>query len=300
MSVTYPTHMTNAHAEWLSSDDADHVTKSMVDLVNAAHANSGNPYYNDSGSTIKVAFDPDTRLAAMATQLSSFSTHLGNIDPDGNIDTYLGAVADAIDAEVIDSTYVTNDIASFAAVLDDQIETVVLPKFQAGLRDVNAVCSSAFMIGEAILWGMRDRDVAKYGTDLRTKLAIQRADAVYQLTKQIMNMDISIADLYRTLLHYKVEIERMGIAAQKEEHDASMAIDVAYEKWNFDVYTYAANLLGAIGAGTYLPNVSDSGPSTTQSAIGGALAGAALGMSVSDNWQGAAIGAALGVGASFL
>jgi hypothetical protein len=286
--------MTDAHAEWLNSDDTDHITISMTDLINAAQVNTGNPYY------LATAFDPDTRLAAMATQLSSFSTHLGGIDPDSDIDTYLDAIATAIDSNVIDSTYITNDISAFSDVLDDQIETVVLPKFQAGLRDVNAVCSSAFMVGEAILWGMRDRDVAKYGTDLRTKLAIQRADAVFQLTKQVLNMDISIADLYRTLLHYKVEIERMGIAAQKEETDANLALDIGFRKWGFDAYTYGANLLGAIGAGTYLPNVSDSGPSTTQSAIGGALAGAALGMSVSDNWQGAAIGAALGVGASFL
>lgn len=291
--VDFPTHMKTVHQDWLYQTGNDTITSSITDAMNAALAT--NPY------NAVVADNPATRLAAMATQLSTFSDKLDELVPIVDMSSYVQEVTETLDTYVISDTVINNDVDAFGDVLDDQIETSVLPKFQAGLRDINAVQSSAFMIGEAIIWGMRDRDVAKYQTDLRLKSQIQRNDLVGKITDRLLQLDIGVADLYRTLLHYKVEIERLGIVAEKEEADAQIGLDVAEAKWDLELFQYGGSLLGAMGGGTYLPPKSSAdGPSTTQSAIGGALAGAAIGSATIGGWEGAAIGGVLGLGASFL
>ena len=92
------------------------------------------------------------------------------------------------DEDIIDNlaneTYVADSVNQFGNVLDDQISADVLPRFEAGMRDINAVMSSAFVIGRSIIEGMRDRDVAKYQADLRYKAFLQRDSLLGQAYMQ--------------------------------------------------------------------------------------------------------------------
>jgi len=88
--------------------------------------------------------------------------------------------ADNIDSNIASISTINSAVSGYAARLDDTIASDVLPRFQAGMRDINAVQSSAFAIGRAVIEGMRDRDVANFDADLTTKLTAQRDQLLSQ------------------------------------------------------------------------------------------------------------------------
>jgi hypothetical protein len=256
----------------------------MVDAMNAALG--GSPY----GSM--TAHDPSTELTAMDTAVSAFNTRVDAIDPDGDWEDAVDAAVAKVDGAVVDDTSLDNNIAAFGNALDDQIENIVLPRFHGGMRDVNAVMSSAFVVGEAIIEGMRDRDVAKYGTDLRVKNYFQRNDFILKGTESILRDSMAQVELEKGVAHYTIEANRLRIVSEKEKKDTENSIDINDGRWDLETFQYGANLLASIGGGTMIPNAQDS-PSKTQSAIGGALSGAAIGGALGGGW-GAVIGGVLG------
>jgi len=62
---------------------------------------------------------------------------------------------------------VDNAVSAFAGVLDAQLDADVYPRFEAGMRDINAVVSSAFAIGRANIEEGRNKQVADYDGKLR-------------------------------------------------------------------------------------------------------------------------------------
>jgi hypothetical protein len=284
--VDFPDHMKTIHQDWLNNtgDDTMPSTESMVDLMSAAIGNS--PY---SGMT---AYDPATPIADMDTAVAALNTLVDALDWDGDWEDAVDAAVAKADDAVFDDTYINADIAAFGNALDDQIENIVLPRFQGGMRDINAVMSSAFVIGESIIEGMRDNDVAKYGAALRVKLNFQRNDFVLKAVDSMLRDLMTRIEFEKTVLHYTMESNRLEIVSSKEKKDTENTILAKNGRWDLETYQYGANLLAAIGGGTVIPPKSD-GPSSMQSAIGGALAGASIGGQVAGGW-GAAAGAAAG------
>lgn len=288
--IDFPTHMKTVHQDWLDQTGTDTIEASIVDKMNTALG--GSPY----GSM--TAYDPATPLSTMDTAVGAFNTRVDALDPDGDWVTALGVVKTAVDSDVFDDTYINADIAALRSVIDSQIENNVLPRFQAGLRDVNAVMSSAFVIGESIIEAMANNDIVKYGSELRTKTNLQRNDFILKGTEAILRNMYAITELEKNVAHYTVEVNRMRIAALKEKKDTENTIDVKDGRWDLETYQYGANLLASIGGGTVVPKAVD-GPSAMQSAIGGALSGGAIGSAISggNSWitgGGALIGGLLG------
>ena len=288
--IDFPDHMKTIHQSWLNQTASDTIESSMVDAMNAALG--GSPY---GGMT---AYDPSTPLTAMDTAVGAFNTRVDALDPDGDWEAAVDGVVAKADGAVFDDTYILADIDAFRTKLDEQITNTVLPRFQAGLRDVNAVMSSAFVIGESIIEGMATSDITKYGTDLRVKLNLQRNDFILKGVESVLRNLYAVAELEKNVAHYTVEAQRMRIASLKEKKDTENTISIKNGRWDLETFQYGANLLAAIGGGTVTPQSPD-GPSVGASAIGGALSGGALGSAVSGGnpWVtggGALIGGLLG------
>jgi hypothetical protein len=282
--------MKTIHQDWLNNTGADTMgaAQSMVDLMVVAIG--GSPF------GAMTAYDPATPLAAMDTAVAALNTLVDALDEEVDWEAKIDAAVAKADAAVYDDAYIDADIAAFGNELDDQIDNIVLPRFQGGLRDVNAVMSSAFVVGEALIEGMRDRDVAKYGTGLREKLHMQRNDFVLKGAEAMLRDMFGRIDLEKIVTHYTMESNRMEIVAGKEKKDTENTISINDGRWDLETYQYGANLLAAIGGGTLIPTGSSSGadnPSTGQSALGGALAGAAIGSSMGGGWS-TIVGGALG------
>lgn len=285
--VDYPEYMKTMHGTWLTAVAAD--------IVTATTGNS--PYYS------ATAYDPATPLAAMDTAVCAFNTVVDALSNESDWDSAMTQAKITVDA-LISETYITADIAAFADVLDDQVDNVTIPKFQRGMQDINAVQSSAFALGEALIYGMRDRDVAKYTSDLRLKSSLQRNEMIIQSAATMLQALLTRAELEKAVAHYSLEYNRMFIAATKDQEDRDLQLDELDAKWDLEMYQYGGNMMASI-AGAATSQEADA-PSQSSSAIGGALSGAAAGAMIGSKIgaiggpMGAGMGAALGIFSSFL
>ena len=114
---------------------------------------------------------------------------------DGWVDPEFDAPTD-IKTDLANESQVDASTTAHRAVLNDQLLSDVLPRFEAGMRDINAVQSSAFVIGQAIIEGMGDRDVAKFDADLRYKAFLQRDSLLGQAHMQIDKLNAINTDEY--------------------------------------------------------------------------------------------------------
>jgi hypothetical protein len=277
--VEYPTYMQTAHGNWLDGGGADTMTSSIVDLMNAALSNS--PF---SGET---AFDPATDTADMITTAEAFETLVGTLDS--------GTGLPALITGLLSDTRIDAAVDAFGDDLSSRITTEVYPRFEGGMRDINAVMSSAFVIGKANIENQRLREVAKFSADMRARARMDDAIRVVGLR---LEYEKAVAQIM-------IEARRIKIVAQKEEVDKNLIIDEADAKWDMEVYQYGANVLASISGGTDSPSLTKRNP--TVSAIGGALSGAASGAMAGSMIMpgygtaiGAIAGAALGIGAAMM
>jgi hypothetical protein len=91
-------------------------------------------------------------------------------------DAVVPNMVDAADVPEITDADIIVDTAALADQIDDEIAAKILPRYRRGMQDIGAVVSSAFPIGEAIIEGFRDRDVAKHASGLRVQAAFKNAD----------------------------------------------------------------------------------------------------------------------------
>jgi hypothetical protein len=308
-AVDYPDYMKAAHEDWLTQSAADSIEASVTEVMNDALGSS--PW------ATQTAYDPDADIAASQAMITAFSAVLAGI-----VDTtswhalmtqsitsvgakYSAVVADKV-GTALTAAQITASIAAFSNDLSDDVNTKVLPRFRRGMQDINAVVSSAFPIGEAIIEAYRLRDVAKYDSELRLN-AVQlnteidkanllkdvqvaemnlRSDLEYEKmyiegTSQMLQLMIHRVSWLDSTMKTTIEANRIKIVAKKEQNDVDMEIDKDDALWDLEVFQYGSNVLASVSGGT----ATAAKPSKASSAIGGALSGIA---------SGAAMGAALG------
>ena len=277
--VDYPAHMKTWHNMALDHTGVDTLTSSMTDIMNAAIGSD--PY------TGETAYVPDTELAAMLASISDLDTLVTLLSS--------GTGLDAIIADVLSDSRIDDAVDEYSLDLGDRLTVEVLPRFEAGMRDINAVVSSAFAIGRGIIEDGQTRQVAKYSADLHMKA--WGDDALRLIALKL--------EFQKTLTHMTVETNRIKIVAKKEEVEVNLGIDESAATWDLNVFQHGANLLASIGGGTMVPGETK-GKGQVSSAIGGAMVGAATGAmvgselgSVGGPW-GAVIGGVLGAASSFL
>jgi len=203
-AVEYPAYLQGQHEEWLDEID---------NLVGAAYlGTTPNPYEGI------IAFDPDDWLQDMWDSVCALNAAVDAIDPDADWTTYLSHAVTRYDADIgraftfndyapdayddIDTywrqpnpaadTAIAADAAAFEAIQDDRLTTTVLPRFQAGMLNANACLTSSFVIGQAVLEGFNNRDIAQFHADLRFKAYLQ-ADQIRATDELTRNTQVGEA-----------------------------------------------------------------------------------------------------------
>lgn len=283
--VDYPAYMKDFHGEILDHDGVDTITLSLLDVMDAAQGNS--PF------TGILAYDPDTDITAMASSVTDLDTLVALLSSGTGLDTLMSNILSTtrIDSEVDDS------VTEYSADLADRLTVEVLPRFEGGMRDINAVVSSAFPLGRSNIEATQTRQVARYSADLHLQAAQQyNVDAI-----KVIGLKL---DYQRLLTHITVESNRIKIVAKGEEAETNLELDEADANWDLEIFQHGANLLAGIGGGVMTSNKKKKRP--VASAIGGAMTGAVAGAMigaetgvVSGPW-GAAIGAVLGAAVGLL
>jgi len=278
--VSWPDYLQDAHAQLIDHDGADTPTSSIIDVLNTGLG--ANPYTGENSS------DPSTEITAIHAGVTDFDTLVTLLSTGTGLDTLVSGI--------LDTTRIDTAVDAFDDDLDARIDADVYPRFEAGMLNINAVISSAFVIGRANIEEGRNREVAKYSASLRLKAATDDALKVVALKLEYQ----------KSLTHYVIEANRIAVVAHKEQDDKDLGIDVSEATWDLEIFQHAANMLAGISGGTGASTAKE--PSQITSAIGAGISGAATGAlvgsmmvegSAGGPW-GAAIGAGLGIGMSLL
>ena len=276
--VDFPDHMKVAHKDWLDDTGTDNMTFSIVDLMNTAM--TGNSPYN--GYAPK---EPDAAFFESGNTLANYRTPyelLSCFDQwgiDAAFDTYM---AD-------DASYITAAIAAYSDSLDDEVNTTLLPKFKAGMANINATMASTFVIGAAQIWDSKGKKVAETEANIRlqrlqqgAEISLKRIGALVDWRRTITSMSAELARLYLA-----ASFERDNNYYEKLHKDAT---------WDMEMYSYGTQVMACISGTASTVNTPQKA-SALGGAISGALSGAAAGAMVGGP-VGAAIGGALGLAGS--
>lgn len=339
-TIAYPAYIQAFHTKILDATGTETPSNSFVDAFNASYGNS--PFIG------AVAFDPNSEVASAVSGVATFSAAVTGLN---FLTDFTNALATARASFPLGSTTldiaplytvtvsdaeIAADVAAMDLIFTEQIEQEELPKFKAGMLNINAIHSSAFIIGEAIIRASKDRLLIKYGTELKIKTSEQvrelnsrlqlsqsEIEARYKLSKKELDAKFYVhheeivriattsmlADLMKKVeltyqnAHINAEVRRMAIMAFKEQNEEQLAIDEADGKWDMELFRHAGIILAAPSGGVAQGNEKKSrATSALAGGISGAAAGAAIGAAYGSGGgpYGAAIGAVVGVGLSFL
>jgi hypothetical protein len=172
-------------------------------------------------------------------------------------------------------------IAAFTTDLDAQYDNTIIPSFETGMTDLNAVASSAFVIGKAGVAAQKTREVAKFTGDIKTRIALQRIQLKMEWR--------------RVLSTFSVENSRIYLAAKHEEDESNIDYGTRNLTWDLEMYQYGTQVLASI-AGTASQKLPSHKPSALGAGLAGAAAGAMVGaeLGTAGGPYGTAIGAAIG------
>ena len=238
--------------------------------------------YGSSPWAAEVSYDPDTELVDMIAAPDTLQTMVDLLSSGTGLDTLISSI--------LDEARIDTAVDEYAADLDARLASEILPRFEAGMRDINAVSSSAFAIGRALIEENQDRQVAKFSSTVHMKAFSD--DAI-----QVIGLKLQYQQLVSTMI---ADVNRIKIVAKKEETDTNLKIDEHDALWDLEVFQHGANMLVAIGGGTANPKGKE--PSQMQSVLGGAMSGAAAGAMVApaNPILGAIVGGVLGAATGFM
>jgi hypothetical protein len=282
-AISYPTYMETFHTALLGT-----VTASVGTAIDAASGNS--PYTSIS------AYDPDIDVSGMESAISNFSSLASSLDQYIDYGDSVAKAVEQFDSVITPSgTYITNRITAYTDDLNDAINAKLLPTYRAGMRDIGAVMSSAFAIGETIILTDATKQIAKYAADMYFASDQVRINNIEKGVSVMSSMLTSRVEYNRVLAALIIEQKRMKIVAKDDEEKRNTELDVLDAKWDLDLFQYGSNTLAGIAGGTGGTRGNE-GRSSSMNALGGALGGAAVGAQVGSaaGPYGTAIGAGVG------
>lgn len=290
MAIEYPAYMQDMHRFWL---DGTVSGSSIVDTGGVAlaikTALATNPF------TGLTPYDPTDDVTAMGTAISAFKTVVDGIDPDGDYVDFHDAAITQIDAKISPDSYIAARALAHGNALDTELNTKVIPRFNAGMRDINGVQTSTFVLGRAIIELDRNDKMDKFMADMRYQADAKRAELIQSAVAEMVRMYLQQTEYYRSIEATTIEKLRLGIAAEQDYNTELKALAADLARWPLEVYKYGGNMLAAIAGGTTASVPVDG--SKTARILGSGLAGAVAGAQIAAATAGSGssgIGAILG------
>jgi len=189
--------------------------------------------------------------------------------------------------DIIQGPEIENVIAAQSTELQRDIDAIVMPKFLAGMRDINSVQASSFVVGKAIIQDAHVRELNKFGAQIR----MHALDVSASLWTKHLDWNTAVINNYS-------EMFKLYYASRLDIDRANLEYESKDDMWNINLFENARAMLSAMAGSAATESGNE--PSQAQKALGGAMAGAAAGWQVSGgNPMGAVIGGVLGLAASF-
>ena len=167
--------------------------------------------------------------------------------------------------DTVDSPVVSNLVTAEGALVDDEIVINSLPRLQTGMRDINAVMSSSFVVGKSLIEDTRTKMIAKFSADLKYRL-IPVAQERWQAH---LNWNKLVVGTYS-------EIMKLYFSAKTDVDEVNYSMAAKHRLWPFTVLDFERAALGALQGATN-SKTDVAGASTMSRVLSGALSGAAMG-----------------------
>ncbi len=178
-----------------------------------------------------------------------------------NIDTLFEQIYD----NTLNSSAVGSLVVAEGDLIDDEIEEESLPRLQLGMRDLNSVMSSTYLVGRSLLEDTRTKLIAKFSADLKYRLipvAVERWKASLDWNKLVV---VTYAEIMKLYYSVKTDVDEINYAMAAKNL-----------LWPFTVLDFERAALGALQGATN-SKTDVAGSSTMSRVLSGALSGAAMG-----------------------
>ena len=167
--------------------------------------------------------------------------------------------------DTVNSPVVSDLVAAQSAMMDDDILINSLPRFQAGMRDINSVMSSSFVVGKAVIEDAKTKALSLFNADLKYRLIPIAVDR----WKTHLEWNKNVVGLY-------AELMKFYYSAKTDADETNYAMAAKNRLWPFTVLDFERAALGALQGATNA-KTDVAGASTTAKVLSGALGGAAMG-----------------------
>jgi len=167
--------------------------------------------------------------------------------------------------DTVNSPVVSDLVAAQSAMMDDDILINSLPRFQAGMRDINSVMSSSFVVGKAVIEDAKTKALSLFNADLKYRLIPIAVDR----WKTHLEWNKNVVGLY-------AELMKFYYSAKTDVDETNYAMAAKNRLWPFTVLDFERAALGALQGATNT-KTDVAGASTTAKVLSGALGGAAMG-----------------------
>jgi len=223
-------------------------------------------------------------IASFPTLYDMFGKFIAGLD----IDTLFSQIFE----DTVNSPEVNDLVAAEGALIQDDVDEAVTA-IEVGMRDINSVQASTFVIARAIPADTKVKVLEKFRSELKYRLIPIATDR----WKTHLEWNKGVIVTY-------AEIMKLYYASKMDITDFNYTMDVKDKLWPFTVLDYERACLGALQGAT--KTTSDvAGASTASKALSGAVVGAGVGAyigagtSVGGPW-GAVIGGVVGLAAGLM
>ena len=220
-------------------------------------------------------------IASFPTLYDMFGKFIAGLD----IDTLFSQIFE----DTVNSPEVNDLVAAEGALIQDDVDEAVTA-IEVGMRDINSVQASTFVIARAIPRDTKIKVLEKFRSELKYRLIPVATDR----WKTHLEWNKGVIVTY-------AEIMKLYYASKMDITDFNYTMDVKDKLWPFTVLDYERACLGALQGAT--KTSSDvAGASTASKALSGAASGAAMGaMAMPANpVMGAVVGGFVGLAAGLM
>lgn len=275
MTWDYPSYMNTQHEAWLTA---------IASAITAATFPTLTPY------------DPATDLTAMDSAIGDLETIVSALNEHTDYDTIMANAVSLVEGVFLPDAYITARVAAHSTALETEINSKIYPRFLAGMRNINAVLSSAFVIGQAAIAQDKLDKVAKFESDMEMQVLNKRSDMITAVAGEMLRIKLQKLEFDRVIASLYMDYGRIAIAANNDYSTAVKSNEIDEMKWPLEKYKYGSNLLAGITGGVSSTAAME-GSATARmigSGLSGAAAGAMIGGAVVGSGGGEGIGAILG------
>jgi len=284
VTVRYAPYLEKTHRV-LTGVDVEPPFFTMMQALNAAWHKS--PYKDgfdsinvDRGFFGTVESDPTKfyRIESFPSLWDMFGKFMGGLD--------LHLLWGDVYEDVVHGPEVANSIAAHSALLRDEVDIKIMPNFLAGMRDINAIQSSVFIVGKALIYDAHTKAVSEFGANLR----IAALDLSFKLWNKHLDWDSTVIKTYS-------DMYKLYFAVKFDNDRSELEYKVKDVLWDLGLFEYARAFTGTLNGAAATTGRNE--PSQLMKSLSGTISGAATGYQVGGEY-GAIAGAALGLAGSFI